>query len=204
MGWKIYIGFILLGWMAGSRAVAQTSCERVFARQLKEAFEPKEKKFLKKTMKICSRQLDKEVQVYPERIVLIPRLYYKKSVLEHKRVGSETYFCHVDPYSAQYDAALILTPEHLYVLFSSPVKKRTYRVLPDDKTEPTRYLAEMVVELQPELLFTINGDWEHVFFIKRGRIGVFDRTQGRMVEADEALRRITDDPLIFRYVVPGS
>lgn len=204
MGWKLYTVFVLVCGLIGYRLPAQTLCEPVFAGQLKKAYGPKEKKFRKKTIKICSRQLGKQVQVYPERIVLIPRLYYKKSVREHKRVGSEAYFCHVDPHSVQYDAALILTPEHLYVLFASPVKKHTYRVLPDDKTLPTRHLAEMVVAWQPDFLFTVNGDREHVFFIKNDRIGIFARSQGRMVETDETLRRIIDDPLIFRYVAPGS
>lgn len=189
-------------WMACLAASAQTMCERTFVERLKEAYHPKEEKFRKKTMKVCRRQLGARVRIAPEWIVPIPRLCYKENVREHKRIDADDYFCYVDPHSVQFDAALIRTPDQVYILFASPLRRRTYRVIPNNKTPSVQNLAGMIEIWRPEVIFTVTGDPEHIFFVKEEQIAVFDRLQGCMVESGETLRRLIDDPLIFRYILP--
>lgn len=192
----LYImGGLLVAWCS---AGAQDD-ESLFAAKLKEHVQPRIKKFENRTKRICRRHS----LAAPSVVVLIPRLYYKESVRENKRVAPADYFRFVDPASVRYNAALVSSDHGLYLLLPSPIRRSRYNAFHADKLEVVGRLLSILREVRPDVIFTISNA-PHIFLVKDSRVLVFDRDKGKIMEQEATLKKIIDDPLSFRYVPPGS
>lgn len=189
------LGGLLVAWCS---AGAQGS-ESLFATRLKEQVQPRIRKFEGRTKRICRRHS----LAAPSVVVLIPRLYYKESVRENKRVAPADYFRFVDPASARYHAALVSTDRGLYLLLPSPIGRSRYNAFPADKLEVVSRLLAVLREVRPDVVFTISNA-PHIFLVKGSRVLVFDREKGAIMEQEPMLKKIIDDPLSFRYVPAGN
>lgn len=184
-------------------AVQGQDCESLFAGKLKDTCNAQMKKFRKKAKKVGKRQTKYPLTDSDVEVVIIPRVYYKKDIKETKRVNVKEYFCYVDPKSVTYYSAIMYTPDTCFLLMPSPLKKNKYNVFPASKLEVVKSLLSMIEEVHPEMIFTI-CNVENIFFIKNNRILVFDREKGKIMEQDETLLKVINDPLSFRYIPPGE
>lgn len=191
--------YIIGGIILSHLPVGAQNSEGVFATALKECFQPKSGKLEKQTKRICRRHSIKSAST----VILIPRLYYKKSVREHKRIAAKDYFEFIDPKSITYHAAIVVATDSLYLLQPSPVKKQRYNVFGANRLEVVNSLLEIIQEIRPEIIFTVCNA-THLFFVKGSQVLVFDRDKGKIIEQQEALKKIIDDPLSFRYIPPGG